>query len=178
MVERFKWYRVFVVFVLIGLLCFGLAAVVSGTEGNPSPSGEETVGAIAGPFEHTRSVEDNYDIWSFYPVQRQVFSEGCLDYGFETWLTLYNASEETADYSILVSGPAGYSISFPEEITAHQRLTFNLNQFNRPNTYALGNPLNISVEVYMTSESVHAQESMYWDNRDSGHTSVGVTEKL
>lgn len=154
------------------LLCGGLAFAL------PPDIGGDGLSAVAGPFEPGYSVLELYGKMKFKPIQVQVFAEGCMDYGFETWLTLYNSSNQPATFSILVSGKEKYLVSYPETVSPHCRKTYNLIQFDMLLPGILSSPLNISVEVYASSAAVVAQESMYWNDRSAGHTSTGILRTL
>lgn len=166
------------VIVIAAIICLSLVSIVSGTE-NPAPGGGDVFMSIMGPFHHNESAEEMFDRISFFdPVQKQIFSEGSLEWGFETWITVYNSSATDAMFSILVSGPKGYLVSNPEIIGPHERLTYDINQFDKVVPGALGHPLDVAVEVYASTPEVRAQESMYWNDRKAGHTNTGYTVEL
>lgn len=162
---------------VIVIIIIGLIPILAVADETPQTgNGGDSIDVILGPYEHTKPPNKIFEYYKFMPLRRQVFTEGCLDYGFETWLTVYNSSGQPADYSILVSGPDGYLVSMPAKIGARQRKTFDLMQYGRLGS--LGSPLNISVEFYCNSTAIQAQESMYWDDRAAGHTNIGFTESL
>lgn len=152
--------------VVLGLVLVMSLAVISVAVAYPNRS----VG-VSGPFELERPVDLPT---GFTPVKKQVIAEGCVEYGFETWLLLYNSGDAPSDVVVMLSSYNEYYVSLPFTMKPHQRQTyfpevmFFLNKVN-----GISSP-DISLTIYSTTSGVVAQESMYWNERKSGHTTQAV----
>jgi len=89
--------------------------------------------------------------------------EGCTDYGFETWLLVWNPGSEKAAVSVYAVTEGG------EKKIDEFKLDPRSRRSVRVNDYYTGN-LSIRVE---SSNPVTCERSMYWNNRSGGTSSIG-----
>lgn len=155
------------------LLVLG-AGVLLQAGGQREASSDSPFWCVHGPF----ALE--YPAWApedFRQVKKVLFPEGCIGYGFETWLMLFNSGNADATIILRGSGESGYYQTAPFKVKAHQRRTIDIAGFHKTGEDKCfkTNP-DISVEVLSDNKDVYAQVSMYWNNRAGGHTSTGFTE--
>jgi len=129
---------------------------------------------VTGPQSLERPMRTPDD---FQVAQSQVFPEGCFGYGFETWMVFYNSTDMSAKIIIVASGNDCYFFTEPFEVLPHQRITCDMQHIfiTRVNDYFMYSP-DVSFQILSNSKGVYAQESMYWNNREGGHTSTGIIE--
>ena len=156
-----------VLILLIALLVVAVALPATGQGAKPSD-------VVLGPFPLDRPTWTPPD---FVTAQSQVFPEGCLGHGFETWLVFYNSTDNPAKIIIIASGESCYFKTGPFEVKPHQRLTYDMAKvfISYPNPQFTWSP-DVSFRVLSTLKGVYAQESMYWNNREGGSTSTGIIE--
>ena len=152
--------------VLLFLALIAVAIVPAMGQGGPC--------IVYGPFNLERPIWTPSD---FKAEQSQVFPEGCFGYGFETWMILYNSTDEPARFMIVASGNDCYFSTAPFKIRPHQRLTYDMHHVfvSLVNDYFERSP-DVSFRVLADKPGIYAQESMYWNNREGGNTSTGIIE--
>jgi hypothetical protein len=156
-----------------GLLLFG-TGIAKGERKQAIPWDREPQW-ILGPF---KAGSPQYYPPGFKVMQKQVIPEGCLGYGFEAYLELFNSGDRHAKCFIVVCGRYEYWQTNSLDLSGHQRRTLDLqSEFIKHfmDTYKEG--ADISIIIYSTSKSVFAEESMYWNHRAAGHTSIGFIEQ-
>lgn len=162
------------VMVLLVAVLLTTATAMTGAGHGQNP---EVMCVVHGLFPLTRPIEVPEE--GFMEAKRQVFPEGCLGFGFETWLMLYNAGPEPADVVVVAAGNEAYLQSGAFTVRPGQRQTYLLNHTFASDPanfdYFIKNP-DAAFKVLSTSKDLYAQVSMYWNNRAAGHTSAGFTE--
>jgi hypothetical protein len=158
---------------IILLACILLGCLVAGPVlANTSPLPNHPT-AIEGPFdlEAPEVVPPAIDV-----CKTQVLPEGCLGYGFTTWMILYNSGAHEARVAIFASGATKYFCTDPFIVKPHQRLTLDMRLFNPKPVNYFTVYTDVSFKVVSDSPDLFAQESMYWNDGASGHTSCGFVE--
>ncbi len=102
------------------------------------------------------------------PANRWYLAEGCTEGGFDTWVLVQNPNEAQANVSITYMTPAGEVTGPSVAIPGNSRKSFKVAD-------STGNVWEVSSKVE-SNIGVIAERSMYWDNREGGHDSIGVTE--
>ena len=125
--------------------------------------------AVHGPFplERPLYVPPDLDV-----VQTQVIPEGCHGYGFETFITLVNAGNQRALFSLVIHGREQYYVTAPCELLPHQRRTIDMSLMLPAMPDFEG--YDMAFTLLFDSPHAYAQVSMYWNNREAGHTSAGI----
>ena len=162
-----SYFRKFLIVAVLAFVLLGSVAIAQSGGSGPKD-------VVLGPFPLNRSTWTPPD---FVMASSQVFPEGCLGYGFETWLVLFNNTDKPARLIIFACGHDFYFRTGPFEIKPHQRLTYDMAEvfISPPNPQFIWSP-DVSFRVLSDSKGVYAQESMYWNNREGGSTSTGIIE--
>jgi hypothetical protein len=159
-----RWITVMVVTVCFLLLL--ASQLLGGIDNKPE--------VVIGPWG------SNIPSWvpsDFKVAKVQIFPEGCMGYGFETWMAICNAGDKEASVIIRAMGDSVYYQTNAFKVAPHQRITLDMDTFiSSPESMLQANP-GVSFEMLSTSSDVCAQESMYWNNRAGGFTSTGVERK-
>ncbi len=158
---------VVVIAVTVCALLLLVSQMLGGTENKPE--------VIIGPWG------SNVSSWlpsDFKPVKSQIFPEGCMGYGFETWMAICNVGDREASVIIRAMGDSVYYQTNAFKVAPHQRITLNMDTFESNPESMLQVNSGVSFEVFSTLDDVYAQESMYWNNRSGGITSTGVENKI
>ncbi len=165
---RYKRY----IKVLVFLACILLTASVCLATQMPAESWGEQPFAMSGPFPLDRAewIPDGFTV-----AQTQVIPEGCLGYGYETFLALANPTDSKARVIVILMGRYSYYQTNPLDLLPHQRRTWNIGDTLKWSLDHFRDYPDLSVKVLSDTEHVYAQESMYWNNRTAGHTSCGFT---
>ncbi|MBU4174602.1 MAG: hypothetical protein KKB90_05560 [Actinobacteria bacterium] len=101
------------------------------------------------------------------PSRVWYLAEGCTAGGFETWVLIQNPGEEEASVTLSYLGPDG----------SHPGPTISLPPGSRRSVNVADNsPGWWEISTKVTSDKpVIAARSMYWNGREGGHSSPGVT---
>ena len=101
------------------------------------------------------------------PARSWYLAEGSTAGGFETWVLVQNPSDETAEVSLTYLTTGGPVEGPAFTLESHRRKTINVaevvpDQWSVSTTVASGVP-------------VIAERAMYWNGREGGHDSIGVS---
>ena len=89
--------------------------------------------------------------------------EGCTDFGFDTWLLLYNAGDIDAGVAVYGMTPDGEQNIANTTVPAHSRVTLKINDYYKGS-------LSLRVE---SDTPICAERATYWNNRTAGTCSAG-----
>ncbi len=97
-------------------------------------------------------------------------AEGCTQGGFETWALVQNPGSTAVHVSLAFLTDQG-EMSFPElqnvEVPARSRKTFPVQNYVQA--------YDVSTVVECSDGQVICERSVYWNDRQGGHDSIGVT---
>ena len=100
------------------------------------------------------------------PSTTWYLAEGCAAGDFETWVLVQNPGEETAHLELSFQTENG-PVEGPQlDLAPGSRHSFLANQYVQ--TYDLSTKLT-------SDKPVVAERAVYWNNREGGHDSIGVT---
>ena len=94
-------------------------------------------------------------------------AEGCTGTGFETWVLVQNPNSGPANVKLKYMTPSGPRAGPTANIPANSRMTFNVAD-------TVAGQWSVSTQV-SANKPVIAERSMYGNNRQWGHDSVGAT---
>jgi hypothetical protein len=89
--------------------------------------------------------------------------EGCTDFGFDTWLLLYNPGDTDAEATVYGMTQGGEENLTSKTVPAHSRVTLRINDY-----YMGSLSLRVASDVPICSE-----RATYWNNRGGGTCSAG-----
>jgi nuclear transport factor 2 (NTF2) superfamily protein len=101
------------------------------------------------------------------PSSDLYLAEGSTNWGFEEYILVQNPGATEASVRVTFMKQGGETQDFYFLMAAHSRLTIPVNTL-MPSS-------DISAHVHC-DQAVIAERSMYWNNRDGGHCTMGVTE--
>ena len=116
-------------------------------------------------WDHRTGGHDSVGVTN--PSTTWYLSEGSTGEGFETWVLVQNPGSTEAEVVVTYMTPSG-PVSGPcATVPANSRQTFNV---------ADTVPGEWEVSTHVSSDQpVIAERAVYWDGREGGHDSVGVT---
>lgn len=130
---------------------------------------------IHGPFAFSRPIEGTAII---EPVTRQILPEGCIGYGFETYLTFLNSTDKVARIVIVYSGKYSYYTTCPLRIEPHQRRTLDLEYLLEIRGGVTLESPDVGITILSDTPGIYATESMYWNDRAAGKSCDGFMEMV
>ena len=101
------------------------------------------------------------------PSSTWYLAEGSTAGGFETWVLIQNPNNENATVQLTYMTPTG-------EVPGQQMLLAPNSRYSINVADTMPNEWSISTKV-TADNLVIAERSMYWNNRQGGHDSIGVT---
>jgi len=100
------------------------------------------------------------------PADNWYLSEGSSKWGFETWLLIQNPNDQNSNCHITFMTESNRSLKFDVTIPAKTRRTYNMANF-------IGQE-DASTRV-QSDVAVIAERTMYQNDREKGHCSIGAT---
>jgi subtilisin family serine protease len=94
-------------------------------------------------------------------------AEGTTNWGFDTYVLVQNPGAVPASVSATFMKPGGATQHFDYHMPAYSRLTLNVND--------LVPGSDVSTHVH-ADRPVVAERAMYWNGKDGGHATLGVTD--
>ncbi len=100
------------------------------------------------------------------PPTTWYLAEGTTAWGFDTWVLIQNPNPAPVTVNITYMKPTGPQVRAPLDLPGDSRTTIHLN--------AEVSPSDVSTYVESTGGEVIVERSMYWNDRQAGHDSIGV----
>lgn len=101
------------------------------------------------------------------PSNTWYLAEGSTNGGFETWVLIQNPNDNATVVQLTYMTPSGPKSRPPLQIAPNSRQSVNVAD-------SVPNEWSVSTRVD-ASNPVIAERSVYWNNRNGGHNSIGVT---
>lgn len=112
-------------------------------------------------------IEGHDSIGVTEPSTHWYLAEGCMNYGFEEYVSIQNPGSSSSKVTFTYNTPAGPKKRQPFSVAPRSRKTIKVNDDVAPG--------DVSVKVSATV-AVVAERSMYWDGRRGGHDSIGTSD--
>ena len=101
------------------------------------------------------------------PAQDWYLAEGTTDWGFEEYVLVQNPNAAPASIHATFMKPGGSTLEYDFSMVGYSRLTLPVNNLVASS--------DVSTHIHADLPVV-AERAMYWNGKDGGHATLGVTE--